>query len=129
MSMQEVIDRERRVGERVAVRRRRSAYSVSGAAGSQIINTGSDYSIAISSNNELIQVMIDQMTTINHILSGINNTVIYGVQQTGVVEVTVSNVDEGEYDPAFVARVLKADSEPMRTFDNVVDLMDWLDRD
>jgi hypothetical protein len=35
-----------------------------------------------------------------------------------------------EYDPAFVARVLKADAAPTEaTFDNVIDMLDWLERD
>ena len=35
-----------------------------------------------------------------------------------------------EYDPAFVNRVLRADAAPVEaTFDNVVDLLDWLERD
>jgi hypothetical protein len=132
MNLQNIIDQERPAGRPAAVRRMRSGYTVSGAAGSQIVNTASDYSIAINSNNELIQMMVDHMTAINNLLGGMsamNSTVTWGLQQTGVVEVTVSNVDEGEYDPDFVARVLKADSEPMRTFDNVVDLMEWLERD
>jgi hypothetical protein len=34
------------------------------------------------------------------------------------------------YDPDFVARVLAADAAPIAaTFDNVVDLLDWLERD
>jgi hypothetical protein len=35
-----------------------------------------------------------------------------------------------DYDPDFVASVLKADaSEPEASFDNVVDMLDWLNRD
>jgi hypothetical protein len=36
----------------------------------------------------------------------------------------------GDYDPDFVASVLAADAaEPEASFNNVVDLLDWLDRD
>jgi hypothetical protein len=35
-----------------------------------------------------------------------------------------------DYDPAFVERVLNADTAPVEArFDNVVDLLDWLERD
>lgn len=35
-----------------------------------------------------------------------------------------------EYDPDFVAIILAADAaEPEASFDNVVDMLDWLDRD
>lgn len=37
---------------------------------------------------------------------------------------------EGEYDPAFVARVLtRAQQPPEAKFDNVVDMLEWLNRD
>jgi hypothetical protein len=40
----------------------------------------------------------------------------------------VATVDE--YDPDFVASILAADAaEPEASFDNVVDLLEWLDRD
>ena len=43
---------------------------------------------------------------------------------------TVSAAVQEEYDPAFVSRVLEADASPNEAiFDNVVDLMDWLERD
>jgi hypothetical protein len=36
----------------------------------------------------------------------------------------------GDYDPAFVAEILAADAAPAEEgFDNVVDLLDWLNRD
>jgi hypothetical protein len=35
---------------------------------------------------------------------------------------------EDEYDPAFVARVLAADAEPIEaSFDNIEDLLAWLE--
>jgi hypothetical protein len=35
-----------------------------------------------------------------------------------------------DYDPDFVASILKADAaEPEASFDNVVDMLDWLNRD
>jgi hypothetical protein len=38
--------------------------------------------------------------------------------------------ESSDYDAAFVERVLKADTAPVEaTFDNVVDLLDWLERD
>jgi hypothetical protein len=38
--------------------------------------------------------------------------------------------DGSEYDPGFVAHILRADAAPVETtFDNVVDMLDWLERD
>jgi hypothetical protein len=35
-----------------------------------------------------------------------------------------------DYDPNFVADILKADAEtPEASFDNVVDMLDWLNRE
>jgi hypothetical protein len=37
---------------------------------------------------------------------------------------------ETNYDPAFVDLVLQADAAPIEaTFDNVIDLLEWLERD
>jgi hypothetical protein len=39
-------------------------------------------------------------------------------------------IGAGDYDSDFVARVLQADAAPIEaTFDNVVDMLDWLERD
>jgi hypothetical protein len=51
-----------------------------------------------------------------------------GASFGGVYSAAYANVEE--YDPDFVARVLRADAAPNEaTFDNVVDLLDWLERD
>lgn len=57
-------------------------------------------------------------------LEWVSNATV-GVSLGGVYYVGAS-----EYDPAFVERVLRADAAPSEaSFDNVVDLMDWLERD
>jgi hypothetical protein len=48
----------------------------------------------------------------------------------GVSVGRVYYVGASEYDPAFVTQILAADAEPaVEGFDNVVDLLDWLNRD
>lgn len=43
---------------------------------------------------------------------------------------TTVTVTEEEYDPAFVAEILAADAAPPEaSFNNVVDMLDWLNRD
>jgi hypothetical protein len=43
---------------------------------------------------------------------------------------TTSTAEVEYYDPAFIAEILAADAAPAEEgFDNVVDLLDWLNRD
>ena len=61
------------------------------------------------------------------------DSVYYSSAPRGSVNVSVGGVyytGASDYDPDFVERVLKADAAPVEaTFDNVVDMLDWLERD
>jgi len=49
---------------------------------------------------------------------------------TGISFGGVYYTDANEYDPDFVASILQADAaSPEASFDNVVDMLDWLNRD
>ncbi len=96
-------------------RRRLHAYSgdytISGAAGSRIVN-GSN---------------AGNVSGISRWYGGGSTSVDFEIRvhsYSGPVSVTE------EYDPAFVAEILAADAAPAEEgFDNVVDLLDWLNRD
>jgi len=57
---------------------------------------------------------------------------VTGTVATPVIQASepLKGVQEEEYDPAFVAEILAADAAPNEaTFDNVVDMLEWLERD
>jgi hypothetical protein len=109
------------VQENAYDRRRRLAiddysdeYTTSGSDGSRIVN---------GSNAEYI-------SGVYRWFGGGSTSVSQGVIDYSYYSGTALIAAEEEYDPAFVARVLRVDAAPNEaTFDNVVDLMDWLERD
>jgi hypothetical protein len=90
---------------------------------------------------------VHRLYTVTETVSGSDGSVIVygtagaGMQVRGLEWTSTNNASIGvsvggvyltasDYDPAFVERVLKADTAPVEaTFDNVVDLLDWLERD
>jgi hypothetical protein len=53
---------------------------------------------------------------------------VYG-HIVGAVVVLSSQPTEQQYDPEFVRKIREADAKPVAKFTNVVDMMEWLDRD
>jgi hypothetical protein len=57
------------------------------------------------------------------------STATIGASLGGVYRATYADPPE-EYDPDFVASILQADAKPTEAqFDNVVDMLNWLNRD
>jgi hypothetical protein len=118
MSLQEVLDEERLTSRAQTVR---AFYTVSGAEGAQIINATTNHSVSIKISTQAVTAALERL---------MSATVTWGQQQTGVVPAAVSSVEEVQYDPDFVAQILQADAAPPEAkFTNVVDMLEWLDRD
>jgi hypothetical protein len=113
MSLQESYDRDRR---RRPASLYAGEYSASGSgSGSARIMHGS--------NAEYVIIAAGQWFGGGSTSAGLSVT---AYAYSGATSVAA----EEEYDPAFVAKVLAADAAPVEArFDNVVDLMDWLERD
>jgi hypothetical protein len=110
MSMLEIeYDRRRRRMDRPA------SLTISGADGARIIN-GSN------GGNVITDYWYGGSTSAGQVLTYFSTYTYTGALTLGAVE--------EEYDPAFVAEILAADAAPAEEgFDNVVDLLEWLNRD
>jgi hypothetical protein len=115
MSLQEVLDERRNWGPAGratgAQHVFRTGVTVSGAGGSRIANSSS--SAATTSSTDMSA-------------SGMSTT----MSTEYAVVYTEAASSARDYDPAFVASVLRADAAPPEAaFNNVVDMLDWLNRD
>jgi hypothetical protein len=87
-------------------------FTVSGTEGSRIVNSSSATFIILS----------------DIVAPGMGTTIAqeYQIAYTSCT----SWASDNEYEPEMVARLLRLDTEaPEAKFNNVVDMMDWLDRD
>jgi hypothetical protein len=115
MSLQEAPDDRRRPKRQIrSFVQAGGEYMVSGSAFARIVH---------GSNAEVLYTAVGQW------LGGGSTSVGHSVTAYAYSGQAAPVMGE-EYDPAFVAKILAADAEPEEEgFDNVVDLLDWLNRD
>jgi hypothetical protein len=89
---------------------------------------------AVTSSSEWARIAVvanvDVTYTTDIALSTLKHTYTFSSNASGLLIRAVSSASAVDYDPRFVTEMLAADAaEPEATFNNVVDMLGWLNRE